>query len=167
MPLSWTVHVARRMLSRVLRRPSRAPPRTRRIKPPFRRKLLFEMLEPRVLLSADPLASLDGAGALTATLTQDADHVVVQQTGTAANGGVIVDITVGETTETYGSAEEGILGITLEGLGGDDTFEFIDLTASVTLQGGEGSDSLIGPAAGAEWTIDGANAGSVSCITFS
>src|SRR5262245_20508725 len=97
-------------------------------KPPFRKKLLFESLEQRLLLSADPLGSVTAAGVLRSELGNDADTVVVRQVGAAADGGVIIDLTAGSITERYGNEEVGLTGIELHGAGGDDSFELIGLT---------------------------------------
>ena len=48
-------------------------PRPAAIKPPFPRKVLFEMLEQRILLSASPTATTLTAGALYATFTSGND----------------------------------------------------------------------------------------------
>jgi len=139
--------------------------RALRPRPPHRRKVLFEMLEQRILLSGNPLASLN-AGVMTTQLGDDSDDVVVTQVGSASDGGVIVDLTVGGLTERYGSADEGIFDIVADGAGGDDSFQFIDVTASVHLLGGEGSDTLFGPWADSSWLIDGQDSGVVANLDF-
>ena len=67
---------ALRSLARVWR--FRTTPRRRpKHKPPSRRRLLFEMLEPRLLLSASPAAVASvNDGVLVANLTEGADSVV-------------------------------------------------------------------------------------------
>ena len=142
---SGAIDAALSALSRMWRRPPQAPPRSpARLVPPYRRKLLFEMLEPRLLLSADPVASVS-AGVLSAQLSEGDDYVVVRQLDAAPGGGVIVDLTVGSWTQTFGSLDEGIVGIDLQGLGGLDTLKFIDLTTGLP--------------GDADWLIDGADAG--------
>ena len=149
---SGAIDAALSALSRMWRRPPQAPPRSRaRLVPPYRRKLLFEMLEPRLLLSADPVASVS-AGVLSAQLSEGDDYVVVRQLDAAPGGGVIVDLTVGSWTQTFGSLDEGIVGIDLQGLGGLDTLKFIDLTTGLP--------------GDADWLIDGADAGSVASVDF-
>src|SRR5258706_324690 len=81
---------ALRSLARVWR--FRTTPRRRpRHKPPSRRRLLFEMPEPRLLLSASPtsVASVTG-GVLVANLTEGADSVVFEKIRGNAGNNVII-----------------------------------------------------------------------------
>ena len=139
---------------------------------PFRRKVRFESLEPRVLLSGDPLASLT-AGNLVVDLTSGNDIVVVNQVSGAANGGIVVDLTVttgmNTVTTRYGNAAVGVLGIELNGLGGDDAFTLMQtLAAPLTIDGGLGNDTILGPDDAVSWTIDGTDSGTATGeLTFS
>ena len=50
----------------------------------------LEALEPRLLLSADPVLSLGASGVLTAELTAGADRIEVDRVATAADGAAAV-----------------------------------------------------------------------------
>jgi hypothetical protein len=154
-----------KVLNDLLRRKDRKPQR-----PSF----VLEVLEPRLLLSADPAFSLDSnTGALTAQLTDLADNTVVAlhhdattPDGVAKDGGLIIDLTVNGVSQLFGDATHGVTSITLQGLGGNDDFELVDaLPIGVTIDGGADNDTIHGPALGTEWTIDGANSGSANGIT--
>jgi hypothetical protein len=137
--------------------------------PPSRRKILFEAMEPRVLLSGDPNGTLAG-GVLTGNLSSGADAVVVALSsingGTAADGGLIIDLTVNGNLQTFGTAAVGVQSIALDGLAGNDSFRIASvLTKPLTIHGGEDSDTLIGPDGTMAWTISGADAGSATGIT--
>jgi len=112
--------------------------------PPLRRKVLFEALENRLLLSADPLASLASDGLLSVDLTDGDDQVVVQQVGDAAGGGTILDLTRGAITERYGADGAGVSEISLLGRGGNDTFRFLGVTIATRVDGGAGDDAIYG-----------------------
>src|SRR5690606_26351413 len=154
------------MTTAALRTRSEAVYRRSRIEPPFRRKALFESLEQRLLLSADPLASVSSEGLLHAQFGDDADRVTVRQVSTAAGGGVIVDLTAGALTQRYGGDGAGIMAVELRGGGGDDSFELIGLSVGATVAGEGGLDSLFGEAANSEWFINGLDAGSIGMATF-
>src|SRR4051812_25374042 len=105
MPRSWSVsEVLRKVGARALSLSRLFPPHRPRplvgSMPHYRRRVLFEMLEQRVLLSGDPLGAVSG-GVLTAHLTDDADHVVVTQVGPSSGSGFSIDLTVGSVTERY------------------------------------------------------------------
>ena len=126
----------------------------------------LEALEPRLLLSAGPIGTLVN-GALSGALTSDSDAVVVEMTGVANDGGLIIDLTVNGTLETFGTSAVGVQSILLDGLAGNDTFRVANvLTKPVTIHGGADSDTLFGPDGTAAWTISGANAGSVGGNTL-
>ncbi len=138
---------------------------------PRRPNFALEILEPRLLLSAD--VSLNpNTGVLTAQLTDAADTAIVAlnhvatPSGVAADGGLIVDLTINGVTQQYGDANVGVTSIVLQGLGGDDEFTLVDaLPIEVIIDGGADSDTILGPALGTEWTIDGAGSGSANGIT--
>src|SRR3990172_2321603 len=94
-----------------------APYRRSELEPPFRRKVLFEMLEQRILLSGSPFAAVS-AGVLSTNLDGANDDVVVQQLGeTPGSTGYDIRITVGALApETYNSVSS----IVVDGLGGND-----------------------------------------------
>ena len=138
-------------------------PRRARVQPPFRRKVLFEMLEQRILLSGDPLASVTD-GQLSAQFGDGADSVVMSQIGDAGeDGSIIIDMTYGGTTQQYA----GVRSIVLDGGAGDDSFQFMGVTADVHLFGGGGDDHLIGGLGNLEWTVDGVNQGRAGRVEFS
>ncbi|MBC5783456.1 LEPR-XLL domain-containing protein, partial [Ramlibacter sp. USB13] len=136
-----------------------------RARPPFRRKVLFEMLEQRLLMSGDPLVAAQD-GILTASLTDGADTLVVTQVGTSAGGGVIVDLTVGGVTNRWGDDSAGLSTIVVRGGEGDDSFRFVDVTAGVDLLGGGGTDALEWDNGDATWTVNAAGAGLVGTAGF-
>ncbi len=131
---------ALRSLARVWR--FRTTPRRRpRHKPPSRRRLLFEMLEPRLLLSASPtsVASVTG-GVLVANLTEGADSVVFEKIGGDADVGYSINVALGSyDAETYTAVRS----IIADGLGGNDKFLLVGLPSDlpVTLSGGAGDDT--------------------------
>ncbi|HYF20518.1 MAG TPA: LEPR-XLL domain-containing protein, partial [Ramlibacter sp.] len=129
--------------------------RPHRDSPPFRRKLVFEMLEQRLLLSADPIGAVDDHGVLRPYLTEGADQVVISRTAAADDGGIIIDLTVGGLTQTFGTQQVGITSVEVDGLGGDDRFVIVDLDKPLTVSGGGGNDTL---------TVRSGNTGSVSFI---
>ncbi|HKS62428.1 MAG TPA: LEPR-XLL domain-containing protein, partial [Xanthobacteraceae bacterium] len=151
------------------RRTGPAPVSTKPRRPNF----ALEVLEPRLLLSADPVVSLNtNTGVLTAQLTDTADTAVVAlnqvatPSGVAADGGLIIDLTINGVTQQYGDANAGVTSIVLQGLGGDDDFTLVEaLPIEVTIDGGADNDTIHGPVLGTEWTIDGAGSGSANGIT--
>jgi len=140
---------------------------------PRRPNFALEVLEPRLLLSADPVVSLNtNTGVLTAQLTDTADTAVVALNkaaapdGVAADGGLIIDLTINGALQQFGDAEHGVTGIVLQGLGGNDDFTLVEaLPIEVTIDGGADNDTIHGPILGTEWTIDGAGSGSANGIT--
>ena len=134
----------------------------------------LEVLEPRLLLSADPVFSLNSnTGALTGQLTDNDDntsvalhHDVNTPDGIAQDGGLIIDVIVNGVSKQYGDATHGVTSIGLQGLSGNDVFTLVDaLPIGVTIDGGADNDTIQGPALGTEWTIDGTNSGSAKGIT--
>src|SRR5438552_14970582 len=137
--MSWAraIDGALRSLARVW--PFRTTPRRRaRHKPPSRRRLLFETLEPRLLLSASPTpvaAVTDGV--LVANLTEGADNVVIERTGGDADSGYSISVALG----SYDAVTfEQVHSIIADGLGGNDKFLLVGLPSdlTVTLSGGAG-----------------------------
>jgi hypothetical protein len=136
-------------------------PKTRaKSKPPFRRTMLFEMLEQRILLSASltPLADVSG-GVLTTSLGADADHVLMEQIGGNATDGFDIRISVGAyDPETY----SGVSSVVADGKGGDDSFKFVGVTTPVSLTGGAGTDILLGSDTNNTWAIASSGAGTLN-----
>ena len=134
-------------------------------KPQLGRKVLFESLEQRILLSADPVTAAD-AGALDVDLTDGDDNVLIEQID--SDGDTFADdirVTIGTGTPLVFTD---IDSITVDGLEGDDTFEFVNITIDVTVTGGEGSDTLLGSDGSNLWVINDDNTGSLNgLITFS
>ena len=130
----------------------------------------LESFEPRLLLSADPVTT-SAAGVYTVAFagTDDVVGIRLSSYATSANGGVIVDLTYLDNaavlkTLTLGDANTGILGLVVDGGGGADRFTVDALTKPLTIHGGLGTDTLIGPNAATDWTISGANAGFATSI---
>ena len=134
--------------------------------PARRRASLFESLEQRLLLSADPAGTLGDDGVLRLILTEADDAVVVSQVGTTADGGARINVTLAGITETFGDDGLGVASVVAAGLDGDDRFAFLGLSIGAAVDGGDGSDTLFGPSIDATWMIDGADRGSVSSVDF-
>ena len=130
--------------------------------PPLR----LEALEPRVLLSADPLTSIT-SGALTATFSGDNDVVDVRLASTTAsgNGGVIVNLRYNGSDHLFGDATNGITGVSLDAGAGNDTITLVDpLQIPLTVVGGAGDDTLKGADEATQWLIDGSGSGSSNSL---
>ena len=88
-----------KLMARLLRlgprRETGVPPVLRRAAP---RKVLFEPLEQRILLSSDPGNLADGV--LTKNLTAGDDDVLIEQTGDTLLGGYDIKITVAGESDT-------------------------------------------------------------------
>ncbi|MCW5626967.1 MAG: LEPR-XLL domain-containing protein, partial [Burkholderiales bacterium] len=120
-----------------------------------RRAAVFEMLEPRILLSADAMpAPVD----LTVTLSADRAAIVVldnQQAG----------------AEVQRVNLDGPRPLVIAGTAGDDTFR-IDLDPTlfaknrIIISGGLGEDRIVGPDGGASWALDKTGKGYVGNIAF-
>lgn len=132
-----------------------------------RRRFDLETIEPRMLLSADPFMASVGADALLQVSLGDGDDaLLVRQTGFASDGGVIVDLSMGASAQTFGSNVLGIRSILVDGLAGNDSFRFLDVTVPTLLHGGLGDDTLLGPADDARWDITGPDSGLVGFVRF-
>ena len=94
-------------------------------RPALRRKVLFEAMEPRLLLSA----SVDGAGVLHAALTTGDDNAMIEQVGAAAvNGSATIKLTINTVSTSY----SGVRGIDLQALTGHDVITVSALDAAFT-----------------------------------
>ena len=121
---------------------------------------MLEALEPRLLMSADPTVSLNAT----------ADIVTILQEATPGGDGKgIIDLTVNGTTTTYQDGANGLNSLTIQGLGGNDSFTFGgEVTVAVSIDGGDGTDTITGPDQDTDWLIDSANGGTFGGIhTFS
>ena len=96
------------MSERPVRSAARGPTRALQPRPPFSRRVLFEALENRLLLSADPLATLGADGLLRLNLTAGDDAVIVAQAGGVVDGGVILDISRNGIAERFGDSQAGV-----------------------------------------------------------
>ena len=118
-------------------------------KPLQSRGLLFEALEPRVLMSAD--LSYGGATDLTLTFDGIQTYSLVDQANTTVNSA--------DTTD-------GI--VTITGTGGNDSLRLSQNMLpglAITFLGG-GQDSLIGQDSGQTWTLTGIDAGNLAGVGF-
>ena len=111
--------------------------RTGAVRPPAklrRPSFALEILEPRLLLSGDPVLTLQSASVVQ----------ISQQNAPAADGGFIVNVNLNNnTTITYGTAQTGIHGLTIQGSAGDDTFNVVSaLSIGLSIDGGQGADQI-------------------------
>src|SRR3990167_2032802 len=125
------------------------------------RKLLFEPLEPRLLLSAEPLSLAAAAAAdLTLRLVYEPDLPTLQivDNTAAPESQVLASRALAETSgvEIYGSEEDDRLTIDASAAG----------TVGVTFAGHGGADTLVGPDTDSAWTITGFDAGVVGSVAF-
>jgi hypothetical protein len=123
---------------------------------PRRPNFALEILEPRLLLSADPVTSIVN-GQLSATFADTDDTVVIDQAGgvQSSNGGFIVTLTYGGAQHTFGDATNGITGLSLDLAGGNDAVQLSQdpISISISIIGGSGDDGLIGPNAVSDWLL--------------
>src|SRR5262249_20339633 len=112
-----------------------------------RRKMLFEPMEPRLLLSADTNVA---AGLLTATFHDPAAvEIKLGATTPSDNGGVIVNLKYDGADHAFGDSTDGVTSVILTGSTGDDTFTLADkLGISLTIHGDGGADTIVGPDSG-------------------
>ena len=147
-----------------------------------RRQMTLEAIEPRILLSADPTFTSTAAGGYTVNFGNTDDVVGIHLVAAAPGGGVIVDLSYLDNasvvkTLTLGTQASGITSLAIFGLGGKDAFTLADvIPIPVTIHGGAGEDTLVGPDnapgnnadGGTTWLISTAGAGSAAGIaTFS
>lgn len=134
--------------------------------PPFRRRVLFEALEARVLLSADAVGALDATGQLDVALDDAGRDVTIRHLGDSARGGAKVRVEMGASFWDYGDDSAGVQRIVVTGGAGDDRFDVAGAGVAVVVDGKGGTDSLTGPAADSRWLITGADSGSVGQVSF-
>ena len=124
-------------------------------------------------ISIAPLDSFTGTvlryegGVLTGTLTAGNDTAVVAKSEVSDDEGLILSLTVNGFVQSFGSLGSGVHHIALDGLGGADTFTIDDvlLIDAVSITGGVGSDTLIGPITDTRWDITGADSGTLAGFT--
>ncbi|MBP1740747.1 MAG: 3-carboxy-cis,cis-muconate lactonizing enzyme, partial [Deltaproteobacteria bacterium] len=122
-----------------------------------RRKPMFEPLEPRLLLDADlSFGMTEDANDLTlkSSPVGDVDELQIINTDTS----VVLDrLTLSGSTEVeiIGSDQDDVLRLDLD-------FDSLLESLSIVFQGGEGNDTLMGPATDNRWEITGADEGSLN-----
>jgi len=125
-----------------------------------RQKMVFEPLEPRLLLSSDLTYAAAAGTALNVTLRLDGATQELQ----------LVDDISHSVLKSQALADTSA--VVMTGSDHDDTVRMdIDPGAlsnplPVTFQGGAGNDTLVGPGGDHTWNITGTNAGTVSTLTF-
>ena len=134
---------------------------------PCRRKPVLEALESRLLLSADPLGALDGAGVLALQLGDGDDQALVERIGESAAGGDIVAVTFGAVTQQYGDAFFGIVRLLIDAGAGDDWIRIVGVTVTTDIIGGLGTDTFEWQHGDATWSITARDTGEVETVTFS
>lgn len=134
--------------------------------PPFPRRVLFEALEPRLLLSADAIGALDAAGRLDVVLDDTGQEVTIRRLGDAAQGGARVRVEMGASFWDFGDEGAGVHRVVVTGGAGDDRFDVTSAGVEVLVDGRGGSDALVGPSADSRWLITGADRGSVGPVSF-
>jgi len=108
---------------------------------PRRKRLLLEPMEPRVLLSADPLLKSLEDGLL--KLTFDLD-IVVAHVADALGGGEVLRVTSGTWAETYGSPmDAGVTEIELSTLAGNDTITLNGVKSKGLVDAGGAQSGII------------------------
>src|SRR3989442_397216 len=142
------------------------PPRTelvhrrRRRIPPRRRRLLFEPLEPRLLLDALPLPLTVDMPPLQADLTVRLDdggqNVQVVEAKTAS---VVAEQPLSNTSE-----------VVVRGTAGDDRLTIdasVPASLPIRFSGGLGADTLVGPNTDSTWVVTWPDEGHVGSVAFS
>ena len=151
---------AKNHAKQVRRVPTRRPRRHRVL--PRRSPLLFEPLEPRLLLSSSPLSYVAAAGKaldLTLRLSEDPGVPTIQLVdNTSTTQSVVAQQVLSETNQ-----------VIITGSDQDDRLK-LDLTTPlpipVTFDGLGGSNTLVGPDTDTRWNITGQNAGDVAGVVF-
>ncbi|HEY6570663.1 MAG TPA: LEPR-XLL domain-containing protein, partial [Candidatus Limnocylindrales bacterium] len=132
-----------------------------------RRKPVLEALESRLLLSADPLGVLDGAGVLALQLGDGDDQALVERVGASAAGGDIVAVTLGTVTQQYGDEFFGIVRLLIDAGAGDDWLRIVGVTVTTDIVGGLGTDTFEWQQGDATWSITARDTGAVETVSFS
>ena len=158
-----------------LRRPAKA---ARQDRDTLQRRFMLEPLEPRLLLSADPIVSNLGQAYSVAFGSAD-DVVSIQRVAQAGGGGLIVDLTwrddnAAEKTLRLGTDAAGLTSLTLDTGAGNDRITSDVLGMPLAIHGGAGNDTFVGPdnapgnnaAGGTTWSISSMYAGSASGVAI-
>src|SRR5690242_18040065 len=129
-----------------------------------RRKILFEPLEPRLLLNAQPLALAAATAAdLSIHIADDNGTPTIQivdDNAPNAASRVLASQALADTSSVHiqGSDQNDTLTIDARVVASGVPIDFV---------GGSGTDTLAGPPVDSTWHIIGANAGTVGNVTFS
>ncbi len=132
-----------------------------------RSTIALETLEPRLLLSGDPVTS-SASGIFNVAFGGTDDAIGIHLvSSSSANGGAIVDLSYFDNGSvlkhlTLGDATNGVLGLSIDGGGGNDSFTTDSLGLPLTIHGGAGTDTLTAANVDAAWAITGANAGTAA-----
>lgn len=158
----------RELLTRFRRAPTPPPAiRPRPSAPPFRRKSVFERLESRLLLSADPVALFGTDGVLELVLGDGDDRAIVERLGASDAGGDIVAVSFGAVTEQYGNHFLGVMRLLIDAGAGDDWLRIVGVTAMTDVIGGLGTDTFEWQRGDATWSITALDTGTVETVSFS
>ena len=133
---------------------------------PHRRKPVFEALENRLLLSADPLGVLASDGVLALQLGAGDDRALVERIGTSAAGGDIVAVTIGTITQQYGDDVLGIMRLLIDAGAGDDWLRIVGVMVTTDIIGGLGTDTFEWQHGDATWSVTARDTGAVETVTF-
>jgi hypothetical protein len=131
--------------------------RDRRILPRHR-PILFEPLEPRLLLDASPL--LFNMAALQPGLAHEVTLRVIDDAGT-----LTVQVVDGSNAVQASQALADTSAVAITGDNAADDTLIIDASAPplpISFTGGDGSDRLVGPNLASTWNVTAANAGTVN-----
>ena len=134
---------------------------------PQRRKPVFEALENRLLLSADPLGTLAGDGVLALQLGAGDDQALVERIGASDAGGDIVAVTIGTVTQQFGDQFFGIVRLLIDAGAGDDWLRIRGVTVATDIIGGLGTDTFEWQQGDATWSITALDTGRVETVSFS
>ena len=144
-----------------------APGARCRAAPSMATRFRLESLEPRVLLSADPVLALaQAAGAVQVTLGAQDDQVQVLQVGLAADGAPRIALDVNGQRWQLGDAAQGVQSLQLDAGAGNDVLRVDAPALELRIDGGLGDDVLHGPQADSTWTLTGAGAGELGATRF-
>ncbi len=148
----------------------------RLVRPTRRSKFLFEGLEPRLLLSGDPLVYAAAAGTLLdATVRLDPGDSSIIQIVNSADSAVLAQAALADTSEVTvsGSTQNDTFKIdnslsasdmllTFNGGGGDDSLTLSSNSMFVVFDAGDGNDTLIGSVQDNDWNVTADNTGTVA-----
>jgi Ca2+-binding RTX toxin-like protein len=125
------------------------------------RRLLFEPLEPRLLLNADGLVPL------AATMASDANELTLRLDAAAQTLQLVDDLTAVVVAE---QALAQTSRVEVVGSEADDRLTLdatVPASLAVFFEGDTGSDTIVGPNADRTWNVTGEGSGSLAGLTFS